>query len=308
MELNKEKNFVSAVAYMYNDEAMVIPFLEGLNTTLKTNFQKYEIILVNDCSKDKSTNAVREWIGKQEKTCVTILNMSYHQGVEMSMNAGVDLSIGDFVLEFDSVYVDYDWNLLMDVYRHSLTGYDIVNAHSDCAQRQTSKMFYYLMNRYARFQYTLESVTFRILSRRAINRIHDLSESIPYRKAAYANCGLRLATLVYKPNQTVKSKRQTGRINLALNSLILFTDVAFRTAVGISVLMVLVTVAVAIYALVYYAFERPVEGWTTTILFLSFSFCCLFVILAMVIKYLSVLVKMNFSKKSYVFESIEKMQ
>lgn len=34
MELNKEKNFASAVAYLYDDEDRVIPFLEGLNATL----------------------------------------------------------------------------------------------------------------------------------------------------------------------------------------------------------------------------------------------------------------------------------
>ena len=308
MELNKEKNFASAVAYLYDDEDRVIPFLEGLNATLSNNFLKYEIILVNDCSKDRSTEIVKNWVGKQEKSCVTLLNMSFHQGVETAMNAGVDLSIGDFVFEFDSVCVDYKWSLLMDVYYSSLAGYDIVTAHSVRPQRFTSKLFYSLMNHYAHLEYQLEPETFRILSRRAINRVHDISETIPYRKAAYANCGLKLATKSYQPVENIKFKVPSGRVNLALNSLILFTDVAFRTAVGISFLMVLVTIFVAIYALSYYLFEHPVEGWTTTILFLSFSFCCLFIILAMILKYLSTLVKMNFLKKTYIFETIEKLQ
>ena len=68
MELNKEKNFASAVAYLYDDEDRVIPFLEGLNATLSNNFLKYEIILVNDCSKDRSTEIVKNWVGKQEKS------------------------------------------------------------------------------------------------------------------------------------------------------------------------------------------------------------------------------------------------
>ena len=44
------------------------------------------------------------------------------------MNAGVDLAIGDFVFEFDTVCMDYKTELLMQVYRRSLEGFDIVSA------------------------------------------------------------------------------------------------------------------------------------------------------------------------------------
>ena len=308
MELNKEKNFASAVVYLYNDEDRINDFISGLDKTLCDNFVKYEIIVVNDHSSDKSATIVKEYASKKDNSCITLLNMSFHQGVETSMNAGDDLAIGDFVFEFDSVYVDYEWSTMMDIYFHSLKGYDIVSAKTSQKKRLSSSMFYWLMNRYAHLQYELEPETFRVLSRRAINRIHDISAKVAYRKAAYANCGLKIASMTYHSTKKMKFKIQTGRINLALNSLILFTDVAFRTTVGISLMMVLVTIAMAIYAFCYWMLESPVEGWTTTILFLSFSFCCLFTILAMILKYLSTLVRMRFIRRDYVFESIEKLQ
>jgi dolichol-phosphate mannosyltransferase len=307
MEQDKEKNFASAVVYLYNDENSIISFIKGLNETLRANFLKYEVIVVNDKSSDNGAAKVKEYAATQEKSCITLLNMSYHQGIETAMNAGVDLAIGDFVFEFDTVVVDYSWSTMMDIYQHSLKGYDIVNACSAHKPRITSRLFYNIMNRYAQLQYNLKSETFRVLSRRAINRIHAISKSVPYRKAAYANCGLKMATLTYQCIGNIKSKKQTNRVALALNSLILFTDVAFRSTVYLTILMIAVTVGVAVYAMSYYMFERPVEGWTTTILFLSFSFCCLFIILAMVLKYLSLLLRMNFMKNTYVFESIEKL-
>jgi dolichol-phosphate mannosyltransferase len=161
------------------------------------------------------------------------------------------------------------------------------------------------MNRYAHFQYNLQSDTLRILSRRAINRIRSISKIVPYRKAAYANCGLRMATLSYEPVMKLDKKKQSGRLDLALNSIILFTDIAFTVSVYLALLMAIATLAVGLYALAYHFIGNAVEGWTTTILFLSFSFCGLFVILSMVLKYLSLLLQINYMKNTYVFESIE---
>ncbi|MDK2868670.1 MAG: polyisoprenyl-phosphate glycosyltransferase, partial [Clostridiales bacterium] len=50
-----------------------------------------------------------------------------------------------------------------------------------------------------------------------------------------------------------------------------------------------------------------VEGWTPTILFLSFAFFGVFGILAIVIKYLSIIVELIFKKRQYVYESIQKI-
>lgn len=308
MATEKEKNFVSAVVYMHNDETLAEDFLVSLDKTLSETFLKYEIIVVNDHSSDRSAEAVRRAVAERGLGCVTLLTMSYNQGLETSMNAGVDLAIGDFVFEFDSMYVDFPWQTVVSIYRHSLSGYDIVNACNGRRQRLSSGIFYALMNKYAHLQYHIETETFRVLSRRAINRVHDLSESIPYRKAAYANCGLRMATKTYEPTAALRPKPQKGRVGLAIQSLILFTDVAFRVSVSIALLMVAITIGVAIYALAYFFLENPVEGWTTTILFLSFSFCCLFIILSMILKYLSTIVGMNFTRKTYVVEAIDKLQ
>ena len=128
MELNKEKNFASAVVYLYNDEDRVYDFISGLDKSLSDNFVKYEIIVVNDHSSDKSATIVKEYASKKDNSCITLLNMSFHQGVETSMNAGDDLAIGDFVFWFDSVYVGYEWSTMMDIDFLSLKGYDCVSA------------------------------------------------------------------------------------------------------------------------------------------------------------------------------------
>lgn len=307
-KMSKEKNFISAVVYCCNDASTIGAFISQLDSTLAENFLKYEIIVVNDYSTDDSVEIVRQYAAHKEGLVISVLNMSFYQGLEASMNAGVDLAIGDFVYEFDTAYADFDWRMLMEVYRHSLTGYDIVSAKIDKKPRLSSRIFYRVFNRYAKLQHGIGMETFRILSRRGINRIHSLSQSIPFRKAAYANCGLAVDVLVYKPVNKVMRKHYNDRMRVAMDSLILFTDVAYRITVWLAVLLLLFSVGMAVYALVYWLYENPVEGWATTIIFLAFGFCGLFAILAMVIKYLQTVVTLSFKKKDYLFESIVKLQ
>ena len=312
MEQNKEKNFVSAVVYCCNDADRIGGFVKNLDETLATNFIKYEIVVVNDACEDESVKIVEEFarlvnLGENEHT-ITVLNMSYRQGLEASMNAGLNLTIGDFVYEFDSVNVDYDWAMLMEVYRYALTGYDIVSTKSESRSRLSSTLYYRIFNKYAHLQHEIGPESFRMLSRRAINRIHSITQSIPYRKAAYANCGLAIDTISYKPIVKIVRKKYNDSRIVAIESLLLFTDVPFRLTMILAIILFIFSMTIGLYALIYKFLSNPVEGWTTTIFFMSFGFSGLFIILSMIIRYMQTLVRLNFRKKGYLFESIVKLQ
>jgi len=310
---DKEKNFISAVIYCCDDAATIGNFISMLCRTLGENFLKYEIVIVDDASRDGSENAVRASVKALEDAgtpppTASLLSMSFRQGLEASMNAGLNLAIGDFVFEFDSVAADFDASVLMDVYRRALSGYDIVSAGREGATRWSSRLFYKVFNRYANLQYEVGAETFRILSRRAINRIQSVTRTIPFRKAAYANCGLAMTRERYVPVAKPLRKRYADRHSVAADSLILFTDVAFRGTVTLACLMLVLSLAYGLYALFYKLAGNPVEGWTTTIMFLASGFCGLFFILAVVIKYLQTLVNISFRKKGFLFKSVEKIQ
>lgn len=310
MEINKEKNFLSAVIYVNNNEDKIADFLRQLNDIFSENFEKYEIICVNDDSCDGSVKIIKNMAGQMKNCVLSVINMSYFQGIEASMNAGVDLAIGDFVFEFDNIDMDYDINLVMEIYRHSLKGYDIVSA-SNSNSTFFSKIFYKLYNKSADIKYKLNTETFRIISRRAINRIHSMSKTIPYRKALYANCGLSIDTIFYKSNNRQKKKKSKKMVryrqDTALNALILFTDIAYRTVMYITILMMLLTISVIIYTITVYVNGKPVPGFTTIMLVMTGSFFAVFAILLVIIKYLSLLVELVFMKQKYTIQSIEKI-
>lgn len=310
MIVNKEKNFISAVVYVYNEEDRIYKFLDKLNSVLKNIFEKYEIICVNDASVDNSSEEIKKYAKTVSGSIISVLNMSFFQGRELSMNAGVDLSIGDFVYEFDSIDMDYPEELIIEIYQRSLKGYDIVAAAPDRNSGWRSSFFYWVYNRAARAQYHLRTDSFRILSRRAINRVHAMSKTIPYRKALYVTCGLKMDTVSYK---STGNKKKKSRIDLkmqqmtASNAIVLFTDLVYKCSLAFSVLMMLLTVLIGAYTIAVYLNGKPVEGWTTTMLFLVFGFFGMFGILTMIIKYLSVILAINFNRQKYIIESIEKL-
>lgn len=304
--LTKEKNFISAVIYIHNDADVIESFARTLYNVLSKKFLKFELIFVNDASTDNSVEIIRKVSCEFEGCATSILSMSYHQGIEMAMNAGNDLSIGDFVYEFDSVQMDYDTDMIFKLYQESLKGFDIVSASPKNGQKWSSRLFYKIFNKFANMEYMLSTERFRVISRRAINRVNSLSKTIPYRQAVYANCGLRLKTINYDGSKNSISNKK-DKAELAVNSLLLFTDVAYKATRLMAVLMMLLTLGMAIYAAVVFVTGQPIEGWTTLVLVISGSFFGLFAILTMIIKYEAVILDLNFKKKEYVFESIEKI-
>ncbi len=311
MMINKEKNFVSCVVYVHNAQSYIGGFLRTVANVMEENFENSEIICVNDHSDDLSTDEIRKISDEVNSVGICLVNLSFFHGLEAAMNAGMDLAIGDFVFEFDRPVLDFDPEMIMGVYRHSLTGYDIVSASPDIPARMSSKLFYVLYNRLSDITYEMATESFRVLSRRVINRIKSMNRTIPYRKAVYANSGLKTDNLRYtlKDNAHVHNDRREKkyRSGLAMDVLILFTDLGYRFAKAMTALMMFMSLIMLVYSVVIYALKHPVAGWTTTILFLSVSFFGLFGILTIVIKYLQLLVNLIFKRKNYSFESIEKL-
>lgn len=103
-----------------------------------------------------------------------------------------------------------------------------------------------------------------------------------------------------------KDKDPAGK---ALDSMALYTNMFYRISLGVSIAFLLLTLFFTVYALtVYLSPVAQVEGWTSTMLVMCIGFFGVFLMLTVVIKYLSLLVELNFKKQRYLVEGIEKIQ
>lgn len=308
---NKDEVFISAILYVHNDEKIIDKFLTKIIHVFEENFSNSEIICVNDCSDDNSASIIRETSLSAKSTSISIVNLSYFHGLELAMNAGMDLSIGDFVFEFDNIHAQFDDSLIIQVYQRSREGYDIVSASPMQKEKLSSRIFYKVFNHFSNGSYRMTTETFRLLSRRVINRISSMNRSIPYRKAVFADCGLLTDNIRYPGNVGTKNNSDKNekryRVGLATDSLILFTELGYRFSMTMTAIMMMVAVFMIIYSVAAYLVIHPIEGWTTTILFLSVAFLGLFGILTIIIKYLQIILSLVFKRTQYVYESIEKL-
>ena len=299
---NKEHNFVSAVVYACDDDSDTLYFLQQLYTVLEKHFLQYEIVVVNADGANNHNVKLKEWAKDIEKP-LTVVNMSLHQPHEQCMNAGLDITIGDYVYEFDTVDMPYDVDMIWQAYETAMQGNDVVSV---CPQKVSgsSKLFYNLFNKNSNAGYKLRTDTFRIVSRRALNRAHAMNENLPYRKATYAACGLKIEELEYDGKQTSKTN---NRWDLAMDSLILYTDFGYKFSLGLSLLMLFGTIFMLVYTACVYLVGNPVNGWTTTMLALTAGLTGLFAIMTIMLKYMTLILKLIFQKQSYLIEGIEKI-
>lgn len=314
MERNKEKNFISVVLYLYNKEQEISVFLPKLYAVLEDHFLNFEIICVNDDSRDQSREAVKTFAGQvRGKAVISLIDMSVYQGREAAMNAGVELAIGDYVFEV-GYFEELDGLLdqFMAVYSKAMEGYDIVSLVPQNQRQSRSRLFYMLYNKFSKGPQKLYPELFRLASRRAINRMHALGKSIPYRKALYANCGLLQARiecpLPSASHRNFEKYEHRNRADTAIDALILFTDAVTKLSLFISMCFLTVSLLIGIYAFYVYFFgRRPVEGWTPMMLFLSLGFLGIFFVLTIVLKYLSLLINLVFKRRQYLIKGIEKL-
>lgn len=308
--VEKNKCFVSTVVYVCNRSVSEIEnFCDKVVRKLSEAFENNEVIFVCDGHQTVDEKVINEILTKLKLNVMAeTVQMAYYQGIEAAMCAGDDLSIGDFIFEFDSIDVDYDSQLVIDVFNRAREGYDIVSA-GDNTMSFSSRIFYMLINH--RNSYEVRHESFRVVSRRALNRIKILNNSIPYRKVLYAASGLPTDYINYKPQLKGKIKKHNRkesayRLNSGINYMMIFTKVIENITLVLGAVFLLVTIGTGLWALYSYFVQDAVAGWVSLMGVISFGFFGVFLLISVIIKYMSLILDMNYKKTAYVVESINK--
>lgn len=233
----KESVFISAVMYLSDFANDAEKFTRNLMDSLKTYFDHYEVIIVDDCS-TKHEKFLKEVLPSlADESIIKVVHMSVRQGIEACLRAGLDVSIGDFVFEFDTLEFVFEKGLLWDVYQEALKGNDVVSVEPK-QNNMSRSLFYKLFNKYSNADYDINASAFRLVSRRAINRVLELNMSSAFRQAVYASCGLKNSRIEYKGTA---SPRKARGFSLAIDSFLLYTDfskhICTMTVISMAVLI-----------------------------------------------------------------------
>ena len=306
--IEKEKNFLSVNVNLddkYNND--IAEFFSKVDKFLHQKFEVYEFIIINNNCSEETEKKLKKILSEIHAN-VTIINLPWKHTIEDVMKAGLDISVGDFVLEFDQPIIDFNIDFLTVMYEECLKGFDVVSAVPEHNIKLSSRLFYRLFNTVSYKNMNLTTENFRIVSRRVLNRILANEENFQYRKAAYHYSGFDTKIIKYNSKQRKKDSPLSEKINLAGNILTYHSNLGTKICALISLIFFILSIAGASYTILSYIFVQNIQrGWTTTMLFLSGSFTGLFFILTIISKYLEALIREIQNKPSYIYKSIDKI-
>lgn len=308
---NKHQIYISIVLYLKNDQEVIQSTLKDLYSYCDTTFSNFELIIVNNNSNDTSASKIEEICKKDEKLAkkTTVIHLAADHTLESAMKVGTGFSIGDYVLEIDHLPVQFDYSYIEELYLKAGSGFDLVALVPEKESGFGSKFFYYLLKHHSNIKVDLRTEVARLVTRRLLNKTSKIRDKISYRKIIYRIVGLPFSSIVIKSSKTYRSRLNfQQRWQLAADIIFVFTNLGLRASMVLSVLFTLISIVLGFYVLWQFGTNpNLVEGWTTTMSFLSLGFTGVFLLLTILIKYISLILGEITTLPEYSIGAIRKM-
>jgi glycosyltransferase involved in cell wall biosynthesis len=225
---------ISIVCPVYNEAAMIHPFMATLFPVLEKLNRSFEVICVNDGSTDDTFDRLMK--EKQERGHITVINLSRNFGKEAALSAGLALAAGRAVIPMDADLQDPP-ALIQEMVELWDQGYDVVLAKrtdrsSDrLSKRITAKWFYRIHNRLSSILVPADVGDYRLMSRKAADAANQLPENQRFMKGIFAWVGFKTATVGYtrENRKAGKSRFNFWKLwNLAIDGVTSFSSAPLR--------------------------------------------------------------------------------
>ena len=233
---------VTIIIPAYNEEAS-LPFLYERIEKLINSIDNYEfeILFVNDGSKDKTIELIKEYREKDNR--ISYVDFARNFGKETAMIAGLDYATGDCVIFMDADLQDPP-ELIPEMLKYWEEGYDDVYAQRRSRKGETwlkkftSKMYYRVLQSLTNVEIQKDTGDFRLLDKRCVNALRKMRESQRCSKSMFSWIGYKKKAIVYDrdPRIAGKTKWNYGKlINLAIDGITSFTTSPLRISTYIAI-------------------------------------------------------------------------
>lgn len=233
---------ISVIIPAYNEEES-LPLLYDRMKKLMENMSNYEfeILFVNDGSKDKTIEIIKEMRSQDNRICY--VDFSRNFGKEIAMIAGLDYATGDCVIFMDADLQDPP-ELIPELVKYWEEGYDDVYAKRRSRKGETwlkkftSKMYYKVLQHLTRVEIQKDTGDFRLIDRRCVNALKKLRESQRNTKSMFSWIGYKKKEVLYDRDPRIAGSTKWNYIklvDLAIDGITSFTTSPLRLSTFIAI-------------------------------------------------------------------------
>ncbi len=269
---------VSCVVPAYNEYdnlGVLLPRLQAVLTELGVN---WEVIVVDDGSRDATAALMAAWT---RNPGFRYVQLSRNFGKEPAITAGIEASSGHAVLILDAD-LQHPPELLPEMLKRWQSGVDMVYAiranrdDESVSKRWGTQIFYSLLKNSSGVNVPPHAGDFRLMDRCVVDALLRLPERKRFMKGLYAWVGFQTESIQYVPDARIHGESRFNALTLmrlALAGLMSFTTWPLRLVSLIGFIVSLCSFAYGLYIVIeYILYKNPVDGWptiVTTLLFFS---------------------------------------
>ena len=287
---------ISVVIPMYYEEEVANECYNRMKKNLNELSQyDYEIIFVNDGSKDKTLEILQD-IAKHDKK-VKIVSFSRNFGHQAAVTAGLKYITGDCGIIIDADMQDPP-EVIKDMIKLWEEGNEVIYAKRKKREGETAfklftaTMFYKVLNGLSEVEIPKDTGDFRLADRKVIDVINSLPEHNKFLRGLFSWVGFKQVPFEYERKERFAGETKyplKKMLKLATDGIIGFSTKPLKIIGGIGFISVVISVLILIYALLNCIFSWDViaKGWTSIMFSMTFLIGIQLISIWLVAEYIS---------------------
>ena len=268
---------ISVIIPVYNEEKNIQNLYDRLSQVMKDLDVTYELIFVNDGSKDASIGLIKVLSNKNEE--VKYIDFSRNFGHQIAVTAGLDKTSGDAVVIIDADLQDPP-ELIAEMYQKRKEGFEVIYAKRKNRKGEsflklwTARVFYRLLAKMTSISIPVDTGDFRMIDKKIVEVLREMPEKNKYLRGQISWVGFNQTFVEYD-----RQERQAGAtgytyrkmLHFALDGITAFSDVPLKIVTYFGFMVSVIAFFVAIYALLAkFVWENSVPGWTSLMIAILF--------------------------------------
>ncbi|MBQ8219543.1 MAG: glycosyltransferase family 2 protein [Bacilli bacterium] len=271
---------ISIIVPCYNEEQAIPFFYEEINKISLDMKNDFEFIFVNDGSKDKTIEIIKEYSKKDKR--VKYINFSRNFGKEAAMLSGLELSTGDYVAIMDADLQDPPSLLpkMLEILEDENNDYDSVGTRRVTRKGEPpirsffARMFYKIINKMSKVEMVDGARDYRLMKRQVVNSILELKEYNRYSKGLFEFVGYNTKWLEFENQERIAGETKWSFWKLflyALEGIVAFSTAPLAIASIAGFLFCLISFIMIIVIIIKtIVFGDPTSGWPSMVCIIFF--------------------------------------